>query len=35
MENIAITPYIGSATKEARSAMTIFCAKNVIARFES
>lgn len=31
MENVAITPHIGSATVEARNAMSVLCAKNIIA----
>ncbi|TWP31268.1 D-glycerate dehydrogenase [Apibacter muscae] len=31
MENVAITPHIGSATAETRNAMAVLCAKNIIA----
>lgn len=31
MENVAVTPHIGSATIEARNAMSALCAKNIIA----
>lgn len=31
MENVAVTPHIGSATIEARNAMSVLCAKNIIA----
>ena len=31
MESVAVTPHIGSATVEARDAMSVLCAKNIIA----
>jgi phosphoglycerate dehydrogenase-like enzyme len=31
MPNVAVLPHIGSATKEAREAMAIIAAKNIIA----
>jgi phosphoglycerate dehydrogenase-like enzyme len=31
MPNVAVLPHIGSATKEARDAMAIIAAKNIIA----
>lgn len=31
MENVAVTPHIGSATIEARNAMSALCAKNIIS----
>ncbi|NNE77795.1 MAG: D-glycerate dehydrogenase [Pricia sp.] len=34
MENVAITPHIGSATVEARNRMSVYAAKNIIAFYK-
>lgn len=34
MENVAVTPHIGSSTVEARNRMSVFAAKNIIAFYK-
>lgn len=34
MENVAVTPHIGSATEEARNRMSVYAAENIIAKYK-